>query len=526
MRAVFITEGNKNIGFGHITRCLGITEAFEEKKIETLSIINGDKSISNLLKKENCQIIDWIKNEDKLFNTIKKDDIVFIDSYLADKNFYEKLSKMVKQVVYIDDNNRLPYPKGIVLNGNVYATSLPYQKNKDLKYLLGPKYAPIRKEFWDSSIKKVNKKVKNILITFGGDDKRDLTAKVLFILQERYPLINISVIIGKGFKKISQIKKLKTNNTKFFMNPTSKQIEKIMKKSDLSISASGQTTLELLRLGIPTIIIKVAENQANIAKVLAEKHLVEYAGDWKDELLLQRLSKKVKKLGNYEERKTMSNFQKNIIDGQGARRIVNFFVNKKPVRVLFLTNNKISLDLADWLRETKKENVIIFNKKLIREVIKKINPSFLISYNYKYIITEEILNLFLKEKAINLHISYLPWNRGSNPNFWSFIDKSPKGVTIHLLDKGLDTGDILIRKKTQFNNNESLSSSYLKLHKLIKKLFKDNWNKIKNLEIKPIKQPSGGSIHTLKEFDKIKSTLSKNGWNIKIKDLIKENEKN
>lgn len=527
MRAVFITEGKEDIGFGHVTRCLGIAKAFEEKNIETLLIINGDNSILNLLKKENYKIIDWIKDEDKLLNSIKKDDIVFIDSYLANKFFYEKISKLVEQVVYIDDNNRLPYPKGTVLNGNIYADSLPYPENKDLIYLLGPKYAPIREEFWDSPSKEINKKVKNILITFGGDDKRNLTPKVLAALQKNYPNLNFHVIIGSGFKNKLKIEKLKNNKTELIIDPNSEQIKKLMLKSDVVISASGQTTLELLRLRVPTIIIVVADNQINIANILAKKNLVEYSGNWKEKLLLNKLNEKVSKLESYKTRKKMSELQKNIVDGQGARRIADFLISEKPVKVLFLSNNKISFDLATWLKDIKKENVIIFNKKITVKIIERIKPDFLISYNYKYIIGEEILNLFPNGRAINLHISYLPWNKGSNPNFWSFIEKSPKGVTIHTINKGVDTGDILIQKKINFDlEKESLSSSYLKLHKLIKNLFKVNWIKIKNLKIKPVRQQKGGSVHTQKEFDKIKLILNRYGWDIPVNELIKENDKN
>ena len=67
-----------------------------------------------------------------------------------------------------------------------------------------------------------------------------------------------------------------------------------------------------------------------------------------------------------------------------------------------------------------------------------------ISFGYKHIIKENIINA-CKNKIINLHISYLPYNKGANPNFWSFLDNTPKGVTIHYIDKGIDTGDILLQ---------------------------------------------------------------------------------
>ena len=78
-------------------------------------------------------------------------------------------------------------------------------------------------------------------------------------------------------------------------------------------------------------------------------------------------------------------------------------------------------------------------------------------------------------QAINLHISYLPFNRGAHPNFWSFVDNSPKGVTIHEIDEGLDTGPIIHQKKLSFNIKKKESDTFFKTYKIlnneIQKLF-------------------------------------------------------
>jgi len=70
----------------------------------------------------------------------------------------------------------------------------------------------------------------------------------------------------------------------------------------------------------------------------------------------------------------------------------------------------------------------------------------------------------LGNRAINLHPSLLPWNRGAHSNFWSFLEDTPKGVTIHIIDEGIDTGDILLQKKIKFDQSkETLRSSYGRL---------------------------------------------------------------
>ncbi|CAK0761940.1 hypothetical protein CCP3SC5AM1_20062 [Gammaproteobacteria bacterium] len=119
-------------------------------------------------------------------------------------------------------------------------------------------------------------------------------------------------------------------------------------------------------------------------------------------------------------------------------------------------------------------------------------------------------------KAVNLHNSYLPWNRGADPNFWSFIEDSPKGVTIHYLDEGLDTGDIIIQKEVTFkSDNETLATTYEKLQSAIQELFKCHWEKIKTGDCDSRKQKGKGSFHKLKDKECLSHLLA-DGWNTRI----------
>ena len=148
--------------------------------------------------------------------------------------------------------------------------------------------------------------------------------------------------------------------------------------------------------------------------------------------------------------------------------------------------------LADWLEE-QGEDVIYKEDKITMEEIKELSPDFIISYNYKYIISKEIIDC-VGGKAINLHSSFLPWNRGYHPNIWSFLEDTPKGVTIHYIDEGIDTGDIIVQKEVVIDEEkETLKTSYEILHREIQSLFKENWDKIKNGEIKPQAQAVGGA---------------------------------
>lgn len=191
------------------------------------------------------------------------------------------------------------------------------------------------------------------------------------------------------------------------------------------------------------------------------------------------------------------------------------------MKILFLTNNDISASLVSWLRETLHEEVEVFPGKLSYDAFQSIKPDWVVSYNYRHIIKEDVLNI-LPGKFINLHISYLPWNRGAQPNVWSILEGTPSGVTIHLIDKGLDTGNILIQKEVPFDQElDTLESSYLKLNYELQSLFKLYWAQIITEALPPQKQPVVGTFHFSNDFEGIKFLLGEEGWSITIKELVK-----
>ena len=188
--------------------------------------------------------------------------------------------------------------------------------------------------------------------------------------------------------------------------------------------------------------------------------------------------------------------------------------------VLFLTNNENTTDLYEWLCE-KEEKVYRVEDKLTLEMVRCLAPSYIISFNYKHIISKDILEE-VEGRVINLHTSYLPYNRGSSPNFFSFWEDTPKGVTIHKMDAGLDTGDILCRKELFFDETkESFATTYDTLIGEIKELFKENWEAIKSGQIIAKEQVGEGSCHRMKELEEIRSKCPF-AWDDVIADVKKK----
>lgn len=150
--------------------------------------------------------------------------------------------------------------------------------------------------------------------------------------------------------------------------------------------------------------------------------------------------------------------------------------------------------------------------------LEKKNFGFVVSYGYRHLITKPVLD-YLPEQIINLHISYLPWNRGADPNLWSFLEDTPKGVSIHVIDNGTDTGDIIVQKEIEFlNDDETLSTTYKTLQDELIMLFRKEWKIIRDGSYKKWKQCPGGSFH--KSVDKERyAHLLINGWDTPVSSL-------
>ena len=145
---------------------------------------------------------------------------------------------------------------------------------------------------------------------------------------------------------------------------------------------------------------------------------------------------------------------------------------------------------------------------------------FIVSYGYRHIINKNVVS-YMNGRIINLHISLLPWNRGSDPNLWSFLENTPKGVTVHYIDEGVDTGEIIAQKELFFDHKkETLATTYRKLNMEIVDLFRKEWPGIMKGVARRRKQPAGGFYHQTKDKLQYAHLLEEKGWNTPVKELV------
>lgn len=165
--------------------------------------------------------------------------------------------------------------------------------------------------------------------------------------------------------------------------------------------------------------------------------------------------------------------------------------------------------------QTRLPNILADRNCEVWQTSEKMNSlssyDLIISFGYRHILHQKLI-AEAKNPIINLHMSYLPWNRGAHPNFWSFFEGTPSGVSIHFIDEGIDTGPILYQKLVQFNESEkTFSQTYQRLFFEMENLFIENLDQIVAMEFKPIAQPEKGSFHRTSDLPKEFS-----GWDSEI----------
>lgn len=134
------------------------------------------------------------------------------------------------------------------------------------------------------------------------------------------------------------------------------------------------------------------------------------------------------------------------------------------------------------------------NERIGVKGVTECGADFIVSYGYRFLIGADVIAA-LSGRIINLHVSLLPWNRGSDPNFWSFFDDTPKGVTIHRIDRGIDTGALLAQEGIAFGPEETLASSYARLRAAVEALFARSWPAIRAGLQPACEQRGQGSCH-------------------------------
>ena len=172
---------------------------------------------------------------------------IVVDSYNVCPEYLGWLREAGFLVCALDDLASYPFPNQIVVNGGAQARQLHYETSSgDTDFYLGPEFALLRSEFWQTPPYEVRPQVDKILVTSGGSDANNLMPRILGKLDELCQNVVITAILGPFFDKLSKIERVALqakNRMELIRSPDS--IRGLMLEADLAISAGGQTLYEL-----------------------------------------------------------------------------------------------------------------------------------------------------------------------------------------------------------------------------------------------------------------------------------------
>ncbi len=168
-----------------------------------------------------------------------------------------------------------------------------------------------------------------------------------------------------------------------------------------------------------------------------------------------------------------------------------------------------------------KNNIDVFQPETLKDgaffsELKKLNPDVIIVVAYGRILPEYILN-YPKYGCINIHASLLPKYRGAGPIQWCLINgEKVTGVTSMYMEKGLDTGDMLLKEETEIKENENCAELYERLRNMGADVLSKTLVLAEKGELSPEKQNEDESCYA----PMITKETGKIDWNMPAESII------
>ena len=337
----FRCDANAAIGYGHLNRCLSLASFIEQDKRIAFLMAEPSKYVQNRIKQAGYSLIqiqenkildaEYIVHDLSLHTKI----LVFDMSYIADqreqdllKNYVNKLSKASSVTVIIDSLGLYNVVK--TNDWHVDFVLFPYVDdsiNKDIgNVLAGSDYVIILKEYIEAKKKKVvSNGVRNILVTFGGSDPSCLTLVVIKALKKitEYDF-NVRLIIGGGFDQdltdsINE-KCCAIDNIELIHAP--ENLIEHMLWADIAVSATGLTKYELSFMQVPSILISIDTEHAQVHQAFSDLGTSTHLGVVSSDTEFKLKNEVIKFIEDQGLLNDMREKSKIYFDGLGAQRVI------------------------------------------------------------------------------------------------------------------------------------------------------------------------------------------------------------
>lgn len=338
MMILFRVDGYKQIGYGHLMRCITLATQFIKEKQEVLFVSYKDDFVKNKLEYSNIpyQLIHHKAGTKTDLNQLVKilkqypQNICIYDSYNIQSDYEKKLLPYTKFLVGFDDEAKRKFEADLIINQNYGSENYKYKlKNKKTIVLSGIQFALLREEILKNQKKRINKFVKNILIIMGGSDPFNQIIRIVNILNSPFfSHSKLHIVTNSNHKHFQNIKKMAAMNKQIVIHTNVTHMGSLIKKMDLAVSAGGSTTWELLYIGVPTSLLIVAQNQVKLVRELAKSEYIENLG-WYNNVSDKIIAQKVQTLyKNTEKRQLLFKKGKKLLSHSALTSIAKIIIQK------------------------------------------------------------------------------------------------------------------------------------------------------------------------------------------------------
>lgn len=252
---------------------------------------------------------------------------VVLDGYHFDATYQKVIKDSGFNLLVVDDYvSASHYYADIVLNQNLHACNGLYLNREPYtRLLLGASYVVLRDEFltWRGWKREIAKTAQNILVTLGGSDAENVTLKVIKGIQET-GLDNLAVIVvasnNQHYEQLVSV--IKNSGLNIQLKTNVSRMAELMTWADIAISAGGTSTWELAFMGLPMLMIAIADNQCQIVEELGDAGIAVNLG-WYQNVTSSTIATSVLKLvEDFDGRARMSKSVQALVDGRGADRVL------------------------------------------------------------------------------------------------------------------------------------------------------------------------------------------------------------
>ncbi len=345
-RLVLRADANATIGIGHVMRCLALAEAWHASGGQAHFVccplpadlrqrmadrhIEVHASAGPAGSSEDARaVVELASQLDAAW--------IAADGYAFQQAFQQSIRDAGRRLLLIDDYGHADaYVANLVLNQNMGADESMYpHRGADTELLLGERYVMLRREFsnLDRPRREIPASARRILVTMGGADPANISAGAVHAIRMLPGHDTQAIVVaGASSPHHASLRELVDDSGESIRLVSEvKNMPELMCWADVAISAGGTTTWERAFLGLPSLIVVLAENQRQIAEAVAARGLAINLGDFRTVTPKRMAAELATLIANRGLRQQMAELGPQCIDGRGADRVISLLqANRKP----------------------------------------------------------------------------------------------------------------------------------------------------------------------------------------------------